>query len=75
MTEIEEIRRVYEEELVSRLRSIRSAISLVNIRPESREATNQLLHENILQRLECIQQSVILHRRISALEADIRRSA
>jgi len=89
VTTVEELRRSYEEELVPKLRAIYDKSSSVNGCPDSPKdgfgvanepldlvkANSQILYENIIQRLECLQLSVLLHRRISALEADKRRSA
>jgi hypothetical protein len=87
MTEIEKIRRFYDEEISPMLRSIHGATSSADGRLASlggsfdlgdkhqdfAEKSSQYLYENILLRLECILQSVVLHRRLFVLEADRRR--
>jgi hypothetical protein len=88
MTEIEEVRRIYEEEISPMLRSIHGVTSFADGRLDSQEGSfglgdkhqdvaeqsSQYLYEKILLRLKCIQQSVVLHRRLFVLEADRRRS-
>jgi hypothetical protein len=89
MREVEEIRRVYEEKISPMLRAVHSATSSIDGNLDSRERsfglrgmpagfveiTSQALYENIVLRLECLQQSFAFDKRISDLEADKQRSA
>ena len=75
MTELEEVRRIYDGEIVPQLLFIRAAELTAEQFRSSPEAHSQALYENVVQRMECLQQSVLLDRRVAALEAEMRHSA
>jgi len=85
---IEEIRRPCGVEFNAELRSISREVSSINERLaalgrisastngcKGQVQTTGQIFDDILVRLDCLQQSVVLHRRLSALESSKHRSA
>jgi hypothetical protein len=65
---IEDVRQVLQDFLAPELREIRTRL-------DAMEEINRVRYENLVQRLELIQQSFAFDKRISSLEEDKRRSA
>jgi hypothetical protein len=65
---IEDVRQVLQDFLAPEMREIRTRL-------DAMEEINRVRYENLVQRLELIQQSFAFDRRISSLEDDKRRSA
>ena len=71
MSVIEDVRQVIAPEL----REIRGQLTALGQRMDATEEVNRIRYENLVQRLEPIQQSFAFDKRISDLEAEKRRSA
>lgn len=65
---IEDTRQLIQDFLAPELREIRTRL-------DAMEEINRVRYENLIQRLELIQQSFAFDKRISSLEEDKRRSA
>ena len=79
---VEETRQVIQDFLAPELREMRGILSSIDRRLESQdkrfdtiEEAARARYENVIQRLETIQQSFAFDKRISNLEDDKRRSA
>ncbi len=68
MSVVEDVRKVLQDFLAPELREIRGQLAAM-------EEINRIRHENLVQRLEQIQQSFAFDKRISNLEAEKSRSA
>jgi hypothetical protein len=71
---IQEIRRVFEEELGPELREMRRLLSNMKRRSEFREEIDSIRLDTELRRFEFLSQSRILDARITAIEANMRKS-
>jgi hypothetical protein len=79
---VEDVRQVLQDFIAPELREIRGQLTGLGVqmtalaqRMEAAEEINRIRYENLVQRLELIQQSFAFDKRISDLEADKRRSA
>jgi plasmid stability protein len=72
---VDETRQVLQDFLAPELREMRAQIAVVGKRLDLIEEASRIRHENVIQRLEFIQQSFALDKRLSAIEADKRQSA
>ena len=72
---VEDVRQVLQDLVAPELREIRGQITALNQRMDAAEEINRIRYENLVQRLELIQQSFAFDKRISELEAEKRRSA
>jgi uncharacterized protein YfkK (UPF0435 family) len=72
---VEDVRQVLQDFVAPELREIRGQLAALNQRIEAADEINRVRYENLVQRLELIQQSFAFDKRISELEADKRRSA
>lgn len=71
----EDVRSVSQDLIAPELREIRGQITPLNRRMDAAEEIHRIRYENLVRRLELIQQSFAFDRRISDLEAEKRRSA
>lgn len=65
---VEEIRKVFEEELGPELREMRRILANINRRPEIKCEIDQIRADSAIQRIEWMQHSSLLEARISRLE-------
>jgi hypothetical protein len=65
---VEDVRQVLQDFLAPELREIRTRL-------DAMDEINRVRYDNLVQRLELIQQSFAFDKRISTLEEDKRRSA
>jgi len=65
---VEDVRQVLQDFLAPEMREIRTRLDAI-------EEINRIRYDNLVQRLELIQQSFAFDKRISSLEEDKRRSA
>jgi hypothetical protein len=65
---VEDVRQVLQDFLAPEMREIRTRL-------DAMEEINRIRYDNLVQRLELIQQSFAFDKRISSLEEDKRRSA
>jgi len=72
---VEDVRQVLQDFVAPELREIRGQLTAVGQRLEAAEEVNRIRYDNLVQRLELIQQSFAFDKRISELEAEKRRSA
>ena len=72
---VEDVRQVLQDIIAPELREIRGQLTAIGQRIEAAEEVNRIRYENLVQRLELIQQSFAFDKRISELEAEKRRSA
>lgn len=71
----EDVRQVLQDFIAPELREIRGQLTAIGQRVEASEEVNRIRYDNLVQRLEFIQQSFAFDKRISELEAEKRRSA
>lgn len=71
----EDVRQVLQDFIAPELREIRGQLTAIGQRVEASEEVNRIRYDNLVQRLELIQQSFAFDKRISELEAEKRRSA
>lgn len=72
---MEDVRQVLQDFIAPELREIRGRLTAIGQRVEASEEVNRIRYDNLVQRLELIQQSFAFDKRISELEAEKRRSA
>jgi hypothetical protein len=72
---IEDTRQLIQDFLAPELREIRGKLEAIDTRLDAMDEVNRVRYENLVQRLELIQQSFAFDKRISSLEEDKRRSA
>ena len=79
---VDETRRVFQDFLAPELREIRGILSAIDKRLDSQdkrldtiEDANRVRFESVIQRLESIQQSFAIDKRISVIETDKRQPA
>jgi hypothetical protein len=72
---VDETRQVIQDFLAPELRELRGQLAAVDKRLDAIEEANRIRHENVVQRLEFIQQSFAFDKRLTAIEADKRQSA
>ena len=75
MEVVEDVRQVLQDFVAPELREIRGQVTAMNQRMDAAEEVNRIRYENLVQRLELIQQSFAFDKRITELEGKKRRSA
>ena len=71
---VDETRQVLQDFLAPELRELRAELAVVGKRLDLIEEANRIRHENVVQRLEFIQQSFAFDKHHTAIETDKRQS-
>jgi len=72
---VDETRQVLQDFLAPELRELRSELAVVGKRLDLIEEASRIRHENVVQRLEFIQQSFAFDKHLTAIETDKQKLA